>query len=139
MEKKRLLLIEDNPDDEVLAQRAFKKSQLPGEMIIARDGAEAFDYVFSLDPEAMPQLILLDIKLPKLNGLEVLEKLKTDERTRQIPVVILTSSREERDMAESYRLGANSYIVKPVNFEEFAEAVKKLGQYWLLLNQLPGR
>jgi CheY-like chemotaxis protein len=139
VQKKQLLLVEDSLDDEMLAQRAFKKSQLPGEMITARDGAEALDYIFNLGPEALPRLILLDLKLPKRNGLEVLEKIKAEERTRQIPVVILTSSREERDMADSYRLGANSYIVKPVDFEEFVEVVKKLGQYWLLLNQLPGR
>ena len=139
MEVKRILLVEDNPDDEMLAWRALTKSKIASEMVVAHDGAEALDYLFGPHNHPMPQVILLDLKLPKVTGLEVLQRIKSDARTRLTPVVMLTSSLEERDVLESYRLGANSYIVKPVDFEQFVDALRQLGQYWLLLNQLPGQ
>jgi two-component system response regulator len=138
-----ILLVEDNPQDLELAQRALAKAHLTNHIEVARDGAEALDFIFCEGTHAGrqlqngPKLILLDLKLPKVDGLEVLKRVKSDERTKAIPVVMLTSSREQNDLVESYRLGVNSYIVKPVNFESFAEAVQNLGMYWLLLNQSP--
>jgi CheY-like chemotaxis protein len=139
-----LLLVEDNPEDLELAQRALRKARLTNRIHVARDGAEALEFIFCEGPYAarniadVPKLILLDLKLPKIDGLEVLRRIKRDPRTRAIPVVVLTSSKEVSDVVESYSLGVNSYIVKPVDFERFAEAVQKLGLYWLLLNQPPG-
>lgn len=138
-----LLLVEDNPQDLELAQRALRKAGLFNRVHVARDGAEAMDFIFGTGPFAGRsvadelKVILLDLKLPKVDGLEVLRHLKSDPRTRAIPVVVLTSSKEQRDVAESYRLGVNSYIVKPVNFDRYAEAVRDLGLYWLILNQPP--
>jgi two-component system response regulator len=138
-----ILLVEDNPQDLELALRALRKANFSNRIQVARDGAEALEFIFCEGPhsarkiEDVPKVILLDLKLPKVDGLEVLKKLKGDPRTSSIPVVILTSSREQRDVVESYRLGVNSYIVKPVNFEGFANAVRELGMYWLLLNQPP--
>ncbi len=139
-----ILLAEDNPNDVEMTLRALKKQNLVNKVHVARDGVEALDYLFATGNYAnrnmtlIPKLILLDLKLPKVDGLEVLRKIKSDERTRTIPVVVLTSSREEQDMIESYNLGANSYIVKPVDFDKFLDAVGELGLYWLLLNELPG-
>ena len=136
-----LLLVEDNPQDLELALRALRKANLTNRTHVARDGAEALDFVFGTGPFADRKMgdglkvILLDLKMPKIDGLEVLRRLKTDARTAVIPVVVLTSSREQRDVLESYRLGVNSYIVKPVNFEQYAAAVRDLGLYWLRLNQ----
>ncbi len=141
MSKKPILLVEDNPDDEALTQRVFKKCNVANEVIVARDGAEAMDYLFGQgkyagrDPSDLPAVVLLDLKLPKIDGMEVLRRLRADERTRLAPVVILTSSREERDVVNGYLLGANSYIRKPVDFEQFGTAVHQLGLYWLLLNE----
>jgi two-component system, response regulator len=138
-----ILLVEDNPDDEVLTLRAFKKSKLRNEVIVARDGVEALDYLFGTgqyegrDMNMMPQLILLDLKLPKIDGLEVLERLRADPRTQLLPVVILTSSREQEDLVRSYSLGANSYVRKPIDFTQFIDAIQQLGLYWLVLNQNP--
>ena len=138
-----ILLVEDNPDDLELALRALTKAKVSNRIQVARDGAEALQFVFGEGPFAGrtlrdgPKLILLDLKLPKVDGMEVLKRLKGDPTTRMIPVVVLTSSKEQRDVVESYELGVNSYIVKPVNFERFAEAVRDLGFYWLLLNQAP--
>lgn len=143
MNTKTILLVEDNPDDEILTIRALKKSNILNEVMVVRDGVEALDYLFGTGPYAgkdsnpLPQLILLDLKLPKVNGLEVLERVRTHERTRLLPVVILTTSDQERDLVDSYRLGANSYIRKPVDFYQFVEAVKQLGLYWLVLNESP--
>lgn len=138
MKNKPILLVEDNPDDEALALRAFKKSGVMNEIVVARDGVEALEYLFGEDrPELRPAVVLLDLKLPRKNGLEVLKEIRAHEKTRLLPVVILTSSSEDRDMVESYHLGANSYVRKPVDFVEFAEAVSKLGVYWLLLNRTP--
>ena len=137
----RILLVEDNPDDVELTLRAFKKHNLTNEIIVARDGEEALDIMFHRNEKNieywLPDLILLDLKLPKVDGLEVLEQLKTNSKTKCIPVVILTSSKEEKDLVESYRLGTNSYIRKPVNFEKFTDVVMQLGLYWLLLNETP--
>lgn len=136
-----ILLVEDNPDDVALTLRAFRKNKLKNEVVVAADGAEALDRLFATgsqagrDPEDLPQIVLLDLKLPKVDGLEVLRRIRGEERTRLLPVVVLTSSREERDLVESYRLGANSYVRKPVNFDEFVEAARQLGLYWLLLNE----
>jgi two-component system, response regulator len=138
-----LLLVEDSPQDLELALRALRKANLAGRVHVARDGAEALDYIFCEGAQAGrgikagPKVILLDLKLPKVDGLDVLKRLKGDERTKSIPVVVLTSSKEQSDIVESYHLGVNSYIVKPVDFEQFTEAVRTLGLYWLLLNQPP--
>jgi CheY-like chemotaxis protein len=138
-----ILLVEDNPNDVELTLRAFGKSNLSNRIQVARDGAEALEFLFCEGPHAerkiedRPKVVLLDLKLPKVDGLEVLQRIKGDPRTRMIPVVVLTSSREQRDVVESYNLGVNSYIVKPVNFERFVEAVEQLGLYWLLMNEPP--
>jgi CheY-like chemotaxis protein len=138
-----LLLVEDNPNDAELALRALKKHHIANNIVVVTDGAQALDFVFARGPfadrniEITPKVILLDLKLPKVDGLEVLAALKSDPRTKIIPVVVLTSSKEEKDIVESYRLGVNSYIVKPVDFDKFVEAVKSLGLYWLLLNEPP--
>jgi CheY-like chemotaxis protein len=138
-----ILLIEDNPNDVELTLRALKKHNLTNKVHVVKDGAEALEYIFatgayaSRDINHIPRVILLDLKLPKVDGLEVLRRIKSDERTKVIPVVVLTSSKEERDLVESYKLGANSYIAKPVDFESFVKAVSDLGLYWLLLNQPP--
>lgn len=143
MNAKLILLVEDNPDDEELTLLALKKSNILNEVIVARDGVEALDYLFATgkyadrSPSRMPQLIMLDLKLPKLDGLEVLKRLRADPRTKLIPVVILTSSSEEEDVVASYNNGANSYVRKPVDFHRFADAIKQLGMYWLILNEVP--
>ena len=143
MASRTILLVEDNPDDEVLTLRALRKNNIVNEIVVARDGAEALDYLFATgahagrDTSVQPQLILLDLKLPKIDGLEVLQRLRADERTKLLPVVVLTSSIEDRDLICSYHFGANSYIRKPVDFTEFTEAVRQLGLYWLLLNRTP--
>ena len=143
MTDKVILLVEDNPDDELLTLRALKKNNVTNEVVVARDGVEALDYLFGTgeyagrDTDATPQLILLDLKLPKMDGLEVLRRLRADERTRLLPVVILTSSREQQDMLDGYGLGANSYVHKPINFEQFIGAVEQLKLYWLILNEAP--
>jgi two-component system response regulator len=143
MENKTILLVEDNPDDEALTLRALKRNNILNEVIVARDGAEALDYLFARgvhggrDAGKQPEVILLDLKLPKVDGLEVLQQIRQDERTRRLPVVILTSSNEERDIIAGYDLGANSYIRKPVDFNQFMEAVRQLGMYWLVLNVSP--
>lgn len=140
---KVILLVEDNPDDADLTLRAFSKNKLQNKVIVARDGQEALDFLFSESkykgrPAADdPQLILLDLKLPKVDGLEVLKRMRANEKTRRIPVVILTSSKEEQDLLRGYDLGANSYVRKPVSFEEFVEGVRQLGLYWLVLNEPP--
>ena len=140
-----ILLVEDNPNDAELTLRALKKHNLANNVYVVKDGAEALEFIFATgayadrDINNSPKVILLDLKLPKVSGLEVLRKIKSDERTKVIPVVVLTSSREEKDIVESYRVGVNSYIVKPVNFEKFADSVSKLGLYWMLLNKLPGK
>ena len=128
-----ILLVEDNPDDETLTRRALAKNNIQNEVRVARDGAEALELLQAVTPE----LVLLDLKLPKVDGLEVLRRIRADERTRLLPVVILTSSKEERDLVAGYGLGANSYIRKPVDFAQFVEAVRQLGLYWLVLNQSP--
>ena len=138
-----LLIVEDNPQDLELALRALRQAKLANYIQVARDGAEALDFLFGEGAfahrrqAAAPKVVLLDLKLPKVDGLEVLKRIKGDPRTRTIPVVVVTSSREQRDVIESYQLGVNSYIVKPVNFERFTAAVRDLGLYWLLLNQPP--
>jgi len=143
MTDKMILLVEDNRDDEALTLRALRKNRITNEVIVVRDGAEALEYVFGTgryegrDATATPDLILLDLKLPKVDGLEVLRRLRASEGTRALPVVILTSSTEEQDVLKGYGLGANSYIRKPVDFDEFMEAARQLGVYWLLLNQGP--
>ncbi len=138
-----ILLVEDNPQDAELTVRALKKHHLANNIITVEDGAEALDYIFcrgnyaQRDMNRAPKVVLLDLKLPKVNGLEVLREIKQDERTRSIPVVIVTSSREDPDVKTAYRLGVNSYVVKPVDFDAFAEAMSQLGLYWLLINQPP--
>jgi two-component system response regulator len=138
-----ILLVEDNPDDILLTKRAFKKSNISNELIVATNGLDALDYLFGTGPyegrdtHIMPTVILLDLKLPKLDGLEVLKRIREDERTRLLPVVVLTSSSEQEDLLRSYSHGANSYIRKPVDFEQFVIAVQQLGLYWLILNKTP--
>ncbi len=140
---KTILLVEDNPKDVELTLRAFRKSNISNRVVVARDGVEALDYLFARGAHAdrpaseLPQLVLLDLKLPKLDGLEVLRAVRQDERTKLVPVVILTSSLEEQDLMRGYALGANSYVRKPIDFVQFAEAVKQLGLYWLVTNQAP--
>jgi two-component system response regulator len=143
MNEKNILLVEDNPDDVELTLMALKESKILNEVNVTHDGVEALEYLFCTgkyagrEPANLPELVLLDLKLPKLGGLEVLEKLRADPRTRLIPVVILTSSSEEEDVLKSYSLGANSYVRKPVEFHQFVEAVHQLGMYWLLINEAP--
>jgi CheY-like chemotaxis protein len=138
-----LVLIEDNPDDAALAMRALRNNKIANEVVLLDDGAKALDYLFGTgeyegrNVDKPPCLVLLDLKLPRVDGLEVLKRIRSDERTKLVPVVVLTSSSEERDMVESYNLGANSYILKPVDFEQFVEAVQTLGLYWLVLNEPP--
>ena len=146
MENRVILLVEDNPDDEALTLRALKKNNIGNRVVVARDGAEALDFLLGRetngggDPNVAPQVILLDLKLPKVDGLEVLRQLRANERTKFLPVVILTSSNEEQDLLRGYGLGANSYVRKPVDFNQFSEAVRQLGLYWLVLNeQAPAR
>lgn len=140
MDSKKILLIEDNPDDNALTLRALMKNNITNEVIVARDGVEALDYLFGegahegRDLSDQPQVILLDLKLPKIDGLEVLKRIRADDRTRRLAVVVLTTSIEDRDIIRSYDLGANSYIRKPVDFDHFMEAVRQLGLYWLALN-----
>jgi CheY-like chemotaxis protein len=138
-ERKYILLIEDNLDDEALTLRALKKNNIANEIVTARDGAEALELLLGKDAKQPPALVLLDLKLPKVDGLEVLRRIRADKRTALVPVVILTSSKEEQDLIASYKLGANSYIRKPVDFNQFVEAVKHLGLYWLVLNEPPPR
>ncbi|HLE40752.1 MAG TPA: response regulator [Nitrospirota bacterium] len=143
MKNKVILLVEDNPDDVKLTMRALKKSNVLNEVVVAQDGAEALDYLFCAgkysgrDKNVMPQVVLLDLKMPKVDGLEVLKRMRADERTRLLPVVVLTTSSEEKDRVSSYKLGANSYVRKPVDFNQFVEAVQQLGLYWLVLNETP--
>jgi CheY-like chemotaxis protein len=137
-----ILLVEDNPADEELALHALRKHHLANSIHVAHDGVEALEFIFCTGPHASrtmnnPKVILLDLKLPRLDGLEVLRRIKADPRTRTVPVVVLTSSREERDMVESYQLGVNSFMVKPVDFEQFTDTVRQFGFYWLLLNKTP--
>ena len=143
MPNQAILLVEDNPDDEALSLRALRKNNIKNDVVVAHDGVEALDYLFGTanhagrDPNLIPQVVLLDLKLPKLDGLEVLRRLRADERTKLLPVVILTSSNEEQDRLRGYDLGANSYVRKPVDFNQFIEAVRQLGLYWLILNERP--
>jgi two-component system response regulator len=143
MEEKVILLVEDNPDDVDLTIRAFKRNNIGNKVIVAKDGAEALDYLFGTGVHAgrnvkeLPVVVLLDLKLPKIDGLEVLKSIRQNELTRLLPVVILTSSAEQKDVINGYSLGANSYVRKPVNFEQFVEAIKHLGLYWLLWNEPP--
>ncbi len=143
MEDKMILLVEDNPDDEILTVRAIKKNNIGNNLVVVRDGAQALDFLFCTgayadrDPNNKPQIILLDLKLPKVDGLEVLRRIREEESTRLLPVVILTSSTEEQDLIKGYDLGANSYVRKPVDFNQFVESVRQLGLYWLILNQGP--
>ncbi|MGB5961266.1 MAG: response regulator [Coleofasciculaceae cyanobacterium] len=138
-----ILLIEDNPDDEELTLLAFEQSRIVTEVVVARDGVEALDYLFgtgkfaSRNVDNLPALVLLDLQLPRINGIEVLERMRADDRTKYIPVVILTTSNEQQDLLNSYKLGCNSYIRKPVDFDQFQTAVQQLGMYWLLLNEPP--
>jgi two-component system, response regulator len=140
---KFILLVEDNADDEALTIRALKKNNIRNQVVVAHDGAEALDFLFGLrayegrDTSVLPQIVLLDLKLPKVDGLEVLKRIRSDARTKRLPVIILTSSKEERDLLDGYDLGANSYVRKPVDFTAFAEAVRQLGLYWLVLNESP--
>jgi CheY-like chemotaxis protein len=135
-EAKRILLVEDDPDHELLTIRALKRSNIANDVTVARDGAEAIEILFA-EGARLPQVVLLDLKLPKVEGLEVLRRIRESESTRMLPVVVLTSSDEERDLVRSYQLGVNSYIRKPVNFNDFAEATRQLGMYWLVLNACP--
>jgi two-component system response regulator len=145
MKNKVIMLVEDNPDDEALTVRALKKNKIVNEVVVVRDGVEALDYLFGegahagRDMKDMPELVLLDLKLPKLDGLGVLRRLRADDRTRLLPVVILTSSNEEQDRVNGYGLGANSYVRKPVDFDTFVSAAAQLGMYWLVLNEPPPR
>jgi CheY-like chemotaxis protein len=137
----KILLVEDNPDDVALTLRALKSHNITNDVVVAPDGAQALDYLFGSDggkhAQELPAVVLLDLKLPKVNGMEVLQRIRSDEATRFLPVVILTSSDEERDVIEGYSLGANSYVRKPVDFVEFTQAAKQLGLYWLLMNRAP--
>ena len=141
--QKSILLVEDNPDDVALTLRALKQNNIRNEVVVARDGSEALDYLFgkgiyaNRDMSVSPQVILLDLKLPKIDGMEVLKRIRLDAKTKLLPVVILTSSKEEQDLVNGYKTGANSYIRKPVDFEQFVEAVRHLGLYWLILNESP--
>ncbi len=143
MANKIIFLVEDNPDDEALTLRALKKNKIGNEVVVAHDGVEALDFFFATgahadrDPRSMPAITLLDLKLPKIDGLEVLRRLRDNDHTKLLPVVILTSSKEEQDLINGYKLGANSYIRKPVDFDQFVEAVRQLGLYWLVLNERP--
>ena len=146
MERKKertILLVEDNADDVELTLRAFKQHNIKNKVVVACDGVEALDYLFATgaysdrDTSVMPAVVILDLKLPKVNGLEVLERMRADERTNLVPVVILTSSKEEQDMIKGYKLGANSYVRKPVDFAQFIEAARQLGLYWLVINEPP--
>ncbi len=145
MAGKTILLVEDNPDDEALALRALKKNHLMNDIVVARDGVQALDYLFGTgeysgrDTSNLPALVLLDLKLPKIDGLEVLRRLRADDRTKNLSVVALTSSNEEQDLIDSYNMHVNSYVRKPVDFVQFAEAVGQVGLYWLVLNQAPPR
>jgi two-component system response regulator len=145
MEDRTILLVEDDPDDEELTQLALREGNISNRVIVARDGSEALDYLFATgdhagrDPGHLPEVVLLDLKLPKVDGLEVLRRLRADDRTRLLPVVILTSSDEEQDLLNGYRLGANSYVRKPIDFTQFSAAVRQLGLYWLVLNRPPPR
>ena len=140
-----ILLVEDNPDDVELTIRAFRKNKIANNMVVVRDGAEALDYLFGQgeyadhNPEDTPRIILLDLKLPKIDGLQVLERLRDSEYTKFVPVIILTSSKEEQDLISGYESGANSYVRKPVDFNEFVEAVRNIGLYWLLINESPNQ
>ena len=141
MSDRIILLVEDNANDEALTQRALKKANILNKVVVARDGALALDYLFakgdfaSRDPGEVPQVVLLDLNLPKIGGLDVLRAIRADPRTKLLPVVVLTSSKQDRDLVEGYSLGANSYVVKPVDFSKFSEAVRQLGLYWLVLNE----
>lgn len=143
--EKAILLVEDNPDDEALTLRAFRKNNIRNDVVVARDGVEALDYLFGRgrfvgrDTADVPQVVLLDLKLPKLDGIEVLRRVRGDPQMRTLPIVVLTSSKEDRDLSECYRLGCNSYVRKPVDFDQFMEAARQLGLYWLLLNEPPPR
>lgn len=143
MKNKTILLVEDNPDDVKLTRHAFEKCGIANQVVVVTDGAEALDYLLGTGPHAerdmgeQPALVLLDLKLPKIGGLEVLRRIRADARTRLVPVVVLTSSREEQDLASSYANGANSYVRKPIDFDHFTEATRSLGMYWLLLNEPP--
>jgi two-component system response regulator len=138
-----ILLVEDNPDDEALTLRALQRNNITNRVVIAHDGVEAVDYLFGhgayegRDPSDLPQIVLLDLKLPRMDGFEVLKKLRADPRTKLLPVVILTSSKEQQDLVQGYGLGANSYVRKPVDFDQFVQAVRQLGLYWLVLNEKP--
>lgn len=141
MDKKIILLVEDNPDDEALTLRALRKSNILNKVVVAHDGVEALDYLFctgsytNRGADEMPEVVLLDLKLPKIDGLEVLKRLRAENTTKFLPVVILTSSKEEKDLINGYKFGANSYIRKPVDFDQFVEAIQQLGLYWLILNE----
>ena len=143
MNNSMILLVEDNPDDEELTLRALKKNNIGNNLVVVRDGAEALDFLYcngayaDRDPRELPQVVLLDLKLPKVDGMEVLARIRAEQSTRFLPVVVLTSSREEQDLIKSYQLGANSYVRKPVDFIQFIEAVRQLGLYWLVLNEIP--
>jgi two-component system response regulator len=141
MDEKIILLVEDNPDDEALTLRALKKNNIRNRVVVAKDGIEALDYLFATGPHAgrdlrvMPQIVLLDLKLPRVDGFEVLRRVREDHRTKLLPIVILTTSNEEQDRVKGYGLGANSFVRKPVQFDQFIEAVRQLGLYWLILNE----
>ncbi len=143
MKKRTILLVEDNPDDVELTLRALEQYHVKNQIAVVRDGAESLDYLFATgaysdrDKTTMPAVVILDLKLPKVDGLEVLQRMRADERTKLVPVVILTSSKEERDMVNGYKFGANSYVQKPVDFTEFIEAARQLGLYWLVINEPP--